>query len=304
MDLFEAMAAYVRVAERGSFTGAARDLRTSQSSVTRAVQQLEERTGTRLFTRTTRRLTLTDEGAEYLVRCRVILDAVAEADSAVGERARTLRGMLRVFAPVSLGRAWIVPRLAEFLARHTELSVHLVLDDRPRDLVEERLDVGVRVGPLPPSSMRVRKLGDVERLLVAAPSYFTRGRRRPRAPAELLDHEWLVFDGTVRVDRVACVRGDARVEVEMSGRFTTNSSEAIQEALLLGRGLCLAPYWLVADALEEGRLERILPKWSTPPSLPIFATYPETRAPTEKVRRFVDWLAFSFHGDGLFARNQ
>jgi DNA-binding transcriptional LysR family regulator len=301
MDLFEAMQAFVRVAERSSFTGAAKDLRTSQPHVTRAVQQLEARTGSQLFTRTTRRLALTDVGRAYLDRCRAILEAVEDADDSVGGRAGTLRGELRVFAPVSLGRAWIVPRLSEFLARHLELSIHLLLDDRPRDLVEERVDVAVRVGPLASSTQRVRKLGEVERLLVGAPSYWKK-RRRPRTPAELEGEAWLIFDGTVRVDQARCVRADVEVEVGFTGRFSTNSSEAIQEALRLGQGLCLAPYWLVAADLAAGRLERVLPEWRTPPALPIYAAYPETRAPTEKVRRFVDWLAESFEGDGLFAR--
>jgi hypothetical protein len=124
----------------------------------------------------------------------------------------------------------------------------------------------------------------------------------PRTPADLEGEAWLIFDGTVRVDRARCVRGDDEVEVSLTGRFSTNSSEAIQEALRLGQGLCLAPYWLVAADLAAGRLERVLPQWRTPPALPIYAAYPETRAPTEKVRRFVDWLAESFEGDGLFAR--
>ncbi len=300
MDHLDAITAFVRAAERGGFSSAARDLNVSQPHVTRAVAQLEARLGVRLMNRTTRRLTLTDEGRDYLDRCRTILSAVADSDDSVGARATTLRGELRVFAPVSLGREWIVPRLTEFLDRHPALSVRLVLDDRPRDLVEERLDVAIRVGPLESSTMRTRHLGDVPRLIVAAPDYFARrGLARPTHPSELGEHEWLIFDGPVRVDRVCCVRDVETVEIACNGRFMSNSSEALQEAVLRGHGLCLTPYWLASRALAAGTLERLLPDWHTVPALPLSVVYPATRSPSEKVRRFVDWLVYALHGDGL-----
>ena len=301
MDHLDAIAAFVRAAERGGFSAAARDLGVSQPHVTRAVAQLEGRLGARLMNRSTRRLTLTDEGRDYLDRCRAILRAVEDSDESVGARATTLRGELRVFAPVSLGREWIVPRLTEFLDRHPALGVRLVLDDRPRDLVEERLDVAVRVGPLESSTMRARHLGDVQRLIVASPEYFAkRGMTRPVRPHDLQGHEWLIFDGPVRVDRVRCVRGGETVEIACDGRFTSNSSEALQEAVLRGNGLCLVPYWLASKALASGALEHILPDWGIVPSLPLSAVYPATRAPSEKVRRFIDWLVYNFHAEDVF----
>ncbi|MBX9859456.1 MAG: LysR family transcriptional regulator [Sphingomonas sp.] len=301
MDHLDAITAFVRAAERGGFSAAARDLNVSQPHVTRAVAQLEARLGARLMNRSTRRLTLTDEGRDYLDRCRAILKAVEDSDESVGVRATTLRGELRVFAPVSLGREWIVPQLAEFLDRHPALSVRLVLDDRPRDLVEERLDVAVRVGPLESSTMRARQLGKVPRLIVAAPDYFSkRGLTRPLHPVDLAAHEWLIFDGPVRVDQVRCVKDGETVEIACNGRFASNSSEALQEAVLRGHGLCLVPYWLASKALASGALDHILPDWRTSPDLPLSAVYPATRAPSEKVRRFIDWLVYSLHGEGVF----
>ena len=299
MDLHQAMIAFVRSAERGGFSAAARDLSVTQPHVTRAIQQLESRLGARLFHRTTRKLNLTDEGREYLDRCRAILQSIEEADESVGRGARTLRGELRIFAPVSLGRAWIVPRLGEFLARHPELSVKLVLDDRPRDIVEERLDVSVRVGPLEESSHRVRKLGDVERILVASPAFWQR-HSEPRTPADLERLPWLIFDGPIRVDQLRLSRGADTRHVKLTGRISTNSSEAIHEALLQGFGACPAPIWLVATDVRQARLTRVLSDWRIIPPLPLHAVYPETRVPTEKVRRFVDWLAFTLHADGVF----
>lgn len=298
MDLTNAMAAFVRAAERGGFSAAARDLGITQPHVTRAVQQLEDRLGARLFNRTTRRLALTDEGLDYLDRCRSILSAIDDADQSIGRRAQTLSGHLRIFAPVSLGRALLLPRIADFLARHPALDIDLILDDQPRDLIEERLDLGLRVGPLPPSTLRARRLGAADRFVVATPGYWA-GRGRPGRPEALEAHESLIFDGAITLDRVAMTCAGESVSVPLRGRLRTNSSEAILAATRLGLGVCVAPDWLVGEDLAASRLERVLDEWRVVPSLPIFVTYPETRAPTEKVRRFVDWLVVRLQDDGL-----
>jgi DNA-binding transcriptional LysR family regulator len=299
MDRLAAMNAFVRVAERGSFSAAARDLRVGQPFVSRMVQHLERELGARLLHRTTRALTLTDAGLEYLRRSRAILAAVADAHDAVSEGGKKLSGELRIFAPVSLGRAWVVPQLGEFMARHPALAVNVVLDDRPRDLVADRLDVGLRIGPLPEGGHRARRLGDIERWLVAAPSYWAK-RGRPRQPAELEAHEALIYDGTIVVDRVQLHRGVERAEVPLKGRFRSNSPEAIAEAMLLGRGFTPAPNWLVARELKSGALERVLDDWRVMPPLVLYATYPQTREPPLKVRRFIDWMVHTLEADGLF----
>jgi DNA-binding transcriptional LysR family regulator len=299
MDLLDAVRAFVRVAESGNFSAAARDLAVSQPHVTRAVQQLETRLGARLFLRSTRAVRLTDEGSEYLERCHAMLVAVDEADHSVGHRAGRLTGRLRVFAPVSLGRAWVVPRLPEFMARHTQLEVQLILDDSVRDMTEERIDVALRVGPLAEQGLRSRHLGDVQRVVVATPDYWQQ-RGRPDRPEALADHETLIFDGPILVDRIVLDRGAERQSVGLRGRFRTNSSEAIQEATLRGMGVCIAPWWLVAADLAAGRLMRVLDDWVISPPLPIHAAYAPSRAPVEKVRRFVDWLIFTLHADNLY----
>jgi LysR family transcriptional regulator, transcriptional activator for dmlA len=303
MDLINAVACFVRVAERGSFSASARDMGVSQAHMSRAIAQLEARLGTKLIHRTTRQLTLTDEGMEYLGRCRTILSAIEEADQSVGKRANVLSGQLRVFAPVSLGRTWIVPRVTEFLARHPDLSIKLVLDDSPRDLIEDRLDIGLRIGPLSDGTQQARKLGDIERVIVATPAYWDQSGR-PNHPSDLEGHEWLMFDGVVLVNGFDCMRGDETLRVHLKGRFSSNSSEAMQEAMLTGAGVCLAPYWLAAKGLSDGSLERVFADWRTMPSLPLYVTYPANRAPTEKVRRFIDWLVYCFHADGHFLKDQ
>jgi DNA-binding transcriptional LysR family regulator len=297
MDLMDAITAFVRTAERGGFAAAARDLGTSQPHVTRAVQQLEARLGAPLLHRTTRRVTLTEAGAEYLEHCRQILAAVEQADHAVGERARTLSGRLRVFAPVSIGRLWLLPWIGQFMARHTSLEVELVLDDRPRDLVQERLDVGIAVGELPDSSLRVRRLGEVERVVVAKPAYW-RQHGTPRQPADLSQHQALIFAGPITLDRLRLQRAAQTVDVALQGRFRTNSSEAIEEAALQGLGLLVAPTWLVGAHLASGQLKQVLVPWRIVPALAVSAIYPATRAPTEKVRRFIDGLVAHLHTRG------
>lgn len=303
MDLLDAITAFVRAAERGGFTAAARDLNVSQPHITRAVGQLEERLGTRLFQRSTRAMTLTDEGQDYLEKCRAILAALEDADQSVGQGAENLTGKLRIFAPVSLGRMWVVPRLPEFMQRHPALDVHLIFDDRPRDMIEERIEVALRVGEIAEQSLRVRHLGDVARVVVASPDYWnTRGR--PAHPADLAHHEALIFEAHVIVDRINLRRGADAVDVKLNGRFHSNSSEALHEGLLCGLGLSIPPWWLVADDIASGRLERVLPDWTLIPPLPLRAAYPLTRAPTEKVRRFVDWLVFTMHADQIYGQDQ
>lgn len=293
MDLITAMETFERCIERGSFSAAARDLRVSQPHVTRCIQYLEARLKANLFRRSTRQLSLTDEGIEYLEHCRGILEAIRGADESVGGGAKELRGELRIFAPVSLGRQWVVPKLGDFMDLHPQLSVKLVLSDRPLDLAEERIDVAIRVGPLRDGAQRVKKLGDVGRPIVAAPRFWDRFGR-PEKPADLAKFEWLIFDGPVRVDSVSCVREGSPVETVMvNGRFSSNSSEAIDAALLQGRGACMAPAWLVNPGLARGELEAVLTDWRTVPDLSLFAVYPESRVPTEKIRRCVDWLIFS-----------
>jgi len=251
------------------------------------VRQLEAHLGAQLLQRTTRRVSLTDEGAAYLERARRVIADLEDADASVGRRARSLTGTLRVFAPVSLGRMYLVKRLAELVKAEPQLEVELVLDDRPRDMVEERFDVALRVGPLADSSARVRRLGDVERVVVAARSLVP---HVPQDPAALKDLPAIIFDGPIVVDSVVLERGAQRVQVALHGRFRTNSSEAMLEALLAGAGWTVAPMWLIQDQLRKRTLVRWVPAWEVPSKLTLFAVYPEGRAPPRRVRVFLDLL--------------
>jgi DNA-binding transcriptional LysR family regulator len=295
-DLYESMRIFCRVAETGGFSAAARDLDQAQSQTTRAVQMLEQRLGANLFHRTTRRLTLTPEGTEYLGRCQSILLAVEAADSSVGRGAATLSGSLRLFAPVSLGKALVVPRLHEFLDRHPALDVQLMLDDRPWDMIEHGIDVSIRIGPIREKMLSAQKLGEARRVVVASPTYWD-SRGRPTIPAELSNHEAIVFRGPITVDHAFLVRGEQRERVVLTGRLATNSSEAVYQSLRLGRGFSIAPWWLVSDDVAKGNLDLVLSDWEVTPRFEIFAVYPETHKPSLKIQSLVDWLVFAWSLD-------
>jgi DNA-binding transcriptional LysR family regulator len=217
----------------------------------------------------------------------------------VGHRAGQLTRRLRIFAPLSLGRARVVPRLPEFMARHSQLELQLILDDCVRDMTEARIDAALRVGPLAEQGLRSRHLGDVQSVVVATPDHWQHYGRQARAQA-MADHETLIFNGPILVDRMSFERGAERQSVAQCGRIRTNSSEASHEATLRDMDVCIPPWWLVAADLAAGRLLRVLDDWLVIPPLPIHAAYAPSRAPVEKVRCFVDWLLFSLHAGSLY----
>jgi DNA-binding transcriptional LysR family regulator len=289
VDQLIALRHFVRVAERRSFSAAARDARTTQSTVSHAVRQLEEYLGAQLLQRTTRRVSLTDEGAAYLERARRVIADLEDADASIGRRARAVTGTLRVFAPVSIGRLYLVKRLADLVNDEPQLEVEL-------DMIEGRFDVALRVGPLADSSARVRRLGEVERVFVAARSLVP---TTPTDPAQLAALPAVIFDGPVTIDSVVLERGGQSAAIALTGRFRTNSSEAMLEALLAGAGWTVAPMWLVQDALRKRALVRLVPAWHVPSRLPLFALYPEGRAPPRRVRVFLDLLEHALIADGV-----
>ena len=299
MDHLGLLACFARVAELSSFSAAARDLRTTQSRISRSVRQLEEHLGAQLLTRTTRRVALTPEGAEYLERARTILRAVESADESIGTRARSLNGRLRVFASVSLGRKWVVPRLQEFLHMHPRLEVELVLDDRRRDLVEERIDVALVVGPQKSSTAKVRLLGDIGFVLCASPRWLL--GKTIRHPRDLENVESVIYDGALLFDRVTLESRGRRSEVALRGRFRTNSSDALLAAAVCGLGLLAAPRWLVAAELAGGALVEVLPRFRPVETIALFALVAPSRTPaTARVERFIAFFAKALRADGLF----
>ena len=282
MDRIDAMAAFVAVADLEGFAPAARKLGLSPSNVTRLIATLEDRLGARLLQRTTRSVTLTDVGARYLERARRILADVEEAEiSAQAERTEP-SGRLIVSAPIGFGRLHVSPVMSAYLQRYPGVSGELRLSDRMINLVEDGVDLAVRIGHLADSSLVARNVGDMRRIVVASPDYL-RQRGEPTNPAAVASHDTIQFGAADwhfvehgRETRVAC-----------TPRFTTNSADAAIWHAEQGGGLTRLLAYQAAGAIRAGRLAIVLAKFEQPP-LPIHIVYPTSRLLSAKVRTFVD----------------
>jgi DNA-binding transcriptional LysR family regulator len=282
MDKLRAMETFVRIVERGSLTAAAEMLRTSLPSVVRTLAALEEDLDVRLLNRTTRRIALTDEGREYFERCKRVLAEVDEAEAALSARRAAPKGRLRVTAPVMFGRLHVAPVATEFIGRHAAVQLELLLLDRVVDLLEEGIDVGVRIGRLPDSSLVAAPVGETRRVVCASPAYLKRAGT-PKSPAELARHRCVNFTGLgteewrLEKDRIP-----------ISPVFTSNQIDAALDACLDGVGIGQFLCYQVQALLDAGRLKRVLGEFE-PAALPIHVIYPHARLLSSNVRAFVDW---------------
>ena len=293
MDTLEAMAMFVRVVERGSFSAVARELGTTQPTVSKQINALEKRLGGRLIARSTRQLSLTDEGTRYYKQCRDILAAVDNAEHSFQTGREAVAGPLRIASSVSFGRLQIAPRLQGFLERYPEVTVDLLLSDQNVDLVSEGMDVAIRIGELKDSSLIARQIGLTRRLLVAAPGYLER-HGTPQAAEELSLHNCILFNLLADFDTWVFDAGQYHVQVK--GNVRSNNSEAIRQMVLSGLGISLSPTWLYRRDLALGRVVQMLPDL-LPPALPIHALLPANRRQSARVRAFVDYLAEGFNAD-------
>ena len=299
MDNLNAMEVFVRVVQAGSFSAAARALDLTPSAVSKQIGRLEDRLAARLINRTTRQLKLTDVGAAFYERCTRILADIAEAEQAVVDLHGAPRGVLKLNVPGAFGRLHIAPLIPEFLARYPEVTVDLGFNDRFIDLVEEGVDVVIRIGELADSSLIARRLAPNRRVVCGAPSYF-QARGLPQVPEDLAQHNCLVY--TYRASRNDWrFRGpdDSESVVQVSGNLESNNAEALRATVLQGLGVALLPLWLVGEDLKAGVLVEVLPDYHAPDSS-IHAIYPPGRHLSPKVRGLVDFLAEKFSGAGAW----
>ena len=286
MDRIDAMQAFVAVADLQGFAPAARKLGLSPSGVTRLIAALEDRLGARLLQRTTRQVALTDVGARYLERVRRILADVEEAEaSAQAERTRP-SGRLVVSAPIGFGRLHVSPVMSAYLTRYPEVSGELRLSDRIINLVEDGVDLAVRIGHLPDSSLVARHVGEMRRIVVASSGYLKR-RGEPRTPQAIASHQTIQFGATAASTDWHFVEDGREVRVACTPRLTTNSADAAIQYAGQGGGLTRVLAYQAADAIKRGRLRIVLQKFEQPP-LPIHIVYPTSRLLSAKVRTFVD----------------
>ncbi len=285
----DAVRIFVHVAQLGSFSAAARKLAMPKSTVSRRVAGLERRLHARLLHRTTRKLGLTEVGAQYFARAERVMAELEEAERAVTELEATPRGTLRVTTPVDFGLSYLTQLMAEFQCRYRELSVVLYATNARVDLVAEGFDVALRAGNLPDSSLVARRVVEVERGLYASPEYLRR-RGDPANVQELGAHDCIVF-GTERTGELWRLRGpEGESEVAVSGRFASNDFNFVRAAAVAGLGIASLASFACAEDLRAGRLVQVLPEHSAPGGA-LYAVYPTPRHLTPKVRAFVDFVA-------------
>jgi DNA-binding transcriptional LysR family regulator len=260
----------------------------SAAAVTKHVAALESRIGARLFDRTTRRVGLTEVGRIYLERCLECLQAVEDADASIAEGEQRLKGLLRVSAPVDMPSP-LASIIGRFMRAHPAVVVELRLSNRPVDLVEEGIDVALRVAAALDGAYVARQLAPVRMVAFATPAYL-RSAGRPRKPEDLGRHRSLVFLEPRPRDEWVFERGDQSRRVKLRAALMSNDGEALRAMALSDAGVCVAPSFLVADDLTAGNLEVLLPDWTVLPSLRLFAVYPHRRFLSSKVRALVEAL--------------
>jgi DNA-binding transcriptional LysR family regulator len=285
MDLNE-IAVFTRVVQAGSFTAAARELGMPKSTVSRKVSDLEERLNARLLQRTTRKLSLTDAGRTYFDYGVRIVHEIEAAESAVSSLQDKPRGLLRI--SVGPNSSYLGPIIADFLKRNPEVQLEVLSSNRNVDLVEERFDLAIRAGALADSSLVARKLGDVTWSVVATPAYLKR-HRRPRTPADLADHDCLLF-GTGSTSVVLQLAShDETAHVTVTARLLIADFDIVQAAATAGLGIAVLPGFRIIDDLRAGRLERVLHDWA-PPAIPVHIVYPTARHLSAKVKSFIEHM--------------
>jgi DNA-binding transcriptional LysR family regulator len=287
MDRIEAMSTLLAVVRAGSLSAASRELRRPIATVSRHISELEAYLKTRLLNRTTRRVTLTDAGEAYVAACRHILEQVEEAERAASGEYRAPRGELTVTAPMMFGRLHIAPIAIDFIAGYPDIVLHLRLSDRILDLHQEHVDIGVRLGALPDSSMVARQVGAVRQMIAASPDYLAR-RGTPEKPADLADHDCLDFAGFRRI--YAWPLSAEGETAPVRPRLSIDAAEPLVDAAIAGVGIVSLFSYHVAAAVRAGHLVPLLRDFEPPP-LPVHLVYLGGGPLPLKVRAFLDLAA-------------
>ncbi|HEX5327540.1 MAG TPA: LysR family transcriptional regulator [Acetobacteraceae bacterium] len=288
MDLLRALAAFARVTETGSFSAVARERHESQSAVTRLITQLEAHFGVRLFHRSTRRVALTEDGRELLGHARQMLEMAAAMEAGLGRQRGSPQGLVRLGTSVAFG-LFLTPRVPGLLARHPGLLLELVMRDQFGDLIEERLDLATRSGPIADTSVVARAIGTARRIAVAAPVYLER-RSPPAEPADLAAHDCILHNGPDDAAGWRFVGPGGLFAIPVTGRFSANDSEAVHVAVLGGQGIAMLPELRVIDDIRAGRLHRVLAGYQSPGE-PAFITYPSRRHLAPRTRAVIEFVA-------------
>ncbi|PKR54904.1 LysR family transcriptional regulator [Thalassospira marina] len=292
MDRLRGLECFRKIAERGSFAAAARDLNMSPGAITKQINALEDMLGVQLISRTTRRLSLTEAGETYLGRVSLILDDMDDANETVRDLGQGPRGCVRIAAPTSFGVLKLAPVIGKLLNAHPDLSIDLVLDDKFTDIIDEGFDIALRVSEtLADSSLMSRRICSYSRVLVASPDYLA-SHPPITCPHDLLDHDCILFSSAQRTGLWHFTSPDdgAEMAIEVSGRYRVNSSLAMRDVLTAGSGITLTPRLVVEDLVARGELVCLLTEY-LPRSLNLYALSAPHRHKLRKIRTVTDFLA-------------
>lgn len=302
MDVLAGMRLFIRVAETGGFSVVAREANTTQPTVSRTVAALEQHLGARLLNRSSRAVTLTDEGRQFYELAGRALEAVTDAEGSVGRRQSSPAGLLRLGTPVAFGRLHIAPRIGRFLERYPEVEVELSMDDAFVDLIGHGLDLAVRVGDLRDPALIARRIGTTRRVAAASAQYLER-HGAPQAPADLARHDCVVYTRLATGNRWHFAGPNGAITVDVRGRFRADNSEAVREAVINGAGIAIIPVWMFGDEVRSGRVRIILEAFEPKP-LPIHAVYSSRRQLSAKVRAMIEFLASEFDRSPLLSTHE
>jgi DNA-binding transcriptional LysR family regulator len=288
MDRLAAMETFVRVVETGSFSGAARQLRLGQPAVSKIVAQLEDRLGVRLLLRSPRRLTPTEAGQNFYERAKRSIEEADEADIAARGAGAGLTGRLRFSAGVTFARLHIMPRLPLFLADHPSLAIEAVLDDRNVDLVEEGIDIALRMGDLADSAKTARKLGQSRRVVLGTPAYF-QAAGAPRHPDDLAAYRAVIYAPGGGGASWTFRQGDASADITLQENLRCTAAEGVREAVFAGFGLTVSSAWMFQGELQRGEVIAVLTDWHLP-SIDLWAVFPTGRRTSAKAHAFAGFV--------------
>ena len=296
MDRLATMEAFVLVVDTGSFSAAARRLNVGQPAVSKTIAQLEDRLGVKLLARTTRGLTATEAGLNFYERARRSIEEAEEAELSARTAGSSLTGRLRICAAVTFARIHIIPRLPEFLARYPELEMEVVLDDRNIDLVQEGIDVALRMGRLVDSTLTARRIASSPHAVLATPSYFARSGE-PAKPGDLAGHEAVVYDQRGGGSTWLFQRDGAQMAITLKGRLRVTAAEGLRAAVLANAGLAIVSEWMFAPEIANGTVKVVLKDWQLP-RIDLWAVFPTGRTATAKARAFAEFVREVMHVPG------
>ena len=292
MDRFQEMQAFVAVVDAGSFVRAAEALGSSKAAMSRYIGDLEERLGVRLLNRTTRRLSMTDDGQAFYYHCVELLAALEEAEGDLSTRSAEASGLVRISAPVTFGILHLAPLWGDFLERYPKVRLDVALSDRAVDLVEDGFDLAIRISSVMQPSLIARQLATTRLVLCAAPSYLAR-RGTPQHASELAQHDVVAYTYGAFRDEWTFEGPDGEVKVKVSPRLFANNGDTCRAAALRGQGVILQPDFLIGADLRSGELVEILPGYRTP-DLGVYAIYASRRHLPLKLRYLIDFLVEAF----------